>query len=233
MASPHSQAIASSWAGFSGKGEAGCQGVNPGGFARAVLSPAAAALGPGRGTQLTQLGSVVKGAALWLCLFPWGSSRCSSSLALSSCSSERQSKDNKTPLKADTEESCTRSSSGAAGGGVISTHSGPCLSAGETVRVEAVLGGTSICPGFFSRVEWASPVLPPASSARPRCTAAQPCKRTCTAPPSAPCPSAACVPSGSFWGCRYHSPNLLGSQKVRVRERELGLVCSNHLQIQT
>lgn len=109
--------------------EAGWQRINPGAFAQALLSTAAEALKPFRRdpedtetalktSKLTQRGSLVKEAALWLCLFPWGSSQCSSSLVPSFCSSARESKGNENPTQEERSQQWNTESE------LLSTYSG-------------------------------------------------------------------------------------------------------------
>lgn len=60
---------------------------------------------------------------------------------------------------------------------------------------------------------WLVPAPPPVSSGPCLCTAALPCRWTCTGPRSAPCRSAAAAPAGWSWGCRCRNPDL-GAQTI-------------------
>lgn len=63
------------------------------------------------------------------------------------------------------------------------------------------------------------PPAPPRSCAGgSRCSAALPCKWTCTGPLSAPSLSAGTSPSGWSWGHRCHSPPLGTSSKGKSRK---------------
>lgn len=69
------------------------------------------------------------------------------------------------------------------------------------------------------------PAPPPVSSGPCLCTAAPPCRWTCTGPLFGPCPTSAVGPSGWSLGCRCHSRDLDGTNEdwVEAPNKEVRL----------